>query len=126
MNNNQRWTQYLEALNIYFAREGHSRVPASHEETLGDGTTINLGSWVGYVRQRKRAGLLSETRILDIEKVPGWEWGPLRPGPTADTKRNAEIMALRAQGVSLQRIGDEFGLSRQRVHQIVRLLTPAP
>jgi DNA-directed RNA polymerase sigma subunit (sigma70/sigma32) len=34
-------------------------------------------------------------------------------------------MALRSQGISLQRIGDMFGLSRQRVHQIVRLHAPA-
>jgi hypothetical protein len=122
MNNTEKWNQYIEALNAYVERVGHSRVPAGHEETLGDGTTINLGSWVGYVRQRQRAGLLSPERTETLSSIPGWTWGPLRPGPTADTKRNAEIMALRAQGVSLQRIGDEFGLSRQRVHQIVQLL----
>lgn len=122
MNNTERWNQYLAALNNYTARTGHARVPASHIEVMPDGTAVNLGAWVGYTRQRQRAGLLSSERVATLSAVPGWEWGPLRPGPAADTTRNAEIMNLRSQGVSLQRIGDEFGLSRQRVHQIVRLL----
>ena len=118
MTNEDRWNQYLSALNAYVAREGHARVPASHSERL-DGTVVNLGAWVGYIRQRKRTGLLSQARVDMISAVPGWEWGPLRPGPTADAERNTEILTLRTQGVSLQRIGDQFGLSRQRVHQIV-------
>lgn len=124
MNNTIRWNLYLEALQQYVNRTGHARVPSSHTETFGDGTTVNLGAWVGYVRQRQRAGLLSPERVETLSNVPGWEWGPLRPGPQADTVRNNEIMSLRSQGISLQRIGDQFGLSRQRVHQIVRLLTP--
>lgn len=118
MTNEERWNQYLAALNAFSAREGHARVPASHVEKM-NGTAVNLGAWVGYIRQRKRAGLLPQSRIDAISAVPGWEWGPLRPGPTADAERNAQILTLRSQGVSLQRIGDEFGLSRQRVHQIV-------
>ena len=118
MTNEERWSQYLSALNAYATREGHARVPASHVEHL-DGSPVNLGAWVGYIRQRKRAGLLPQSRVAAIDAVPGWEWGPLRPGPTADAERNAQILTLRSQGVSLQRIGDEFGLSRQRVHQIV-------
>lgn len=124
MNNTERWNQYLEALNLYTQRTGHARVPASHVEHIPDGTVVNLGAWVGYIRQRQRAGLLSPERTAALGAVPGWEWGPLRPGPVADTVRNAQIMSLRSQGISLQRIGDQFGLSRQRVHQIVRLLTP--
>ncbi len=125
MNNTERWNQYLEALNLYTLRTGNARVPASHIEHIPDGTVVNLGAWVGYIRQRQRAGLLSPERTAVLGAVPGWEWGPLRPGPTADTVRNAQIMTLRSQGISLQRIGDQFGLSRQRVHQIVRLLAPA-
>jgi hypothetical protein len=120
MTNQERWTRYITALNAYVSRTGNARVPASHTETLGDGTAVMLGAWVGYLRQRKRAGLLPEARIAEIDTVPGWEWGPLRPGPSADHARNAEILTLRSQGISLQRIGDQFGLSRQRVHQIVR------
>jgi len=119
MKNEDRWNQYLTALEAFSTREGHARVPASHVERLDDGAVVNLGAWVGYIRQRKRAGLLPQTRVDAISAVPGWEWGPLRPGPTADAARNKEILTLRSQGVSLQRIGDQFGLSRQRVHQIV-------
>ena len=120
MTNTERWSRYLTALHHYATRTGNARVPASHTETLEDGSPVALGAWVGYVRQRYRAGLLSVERATQLADVPGWEWGPLRPGPVADHLRNAEILTLRSQGVSLQRIGDQFGLSRQRVHQIVR------
>lgn len=125
MTNTDRWNNYIEALTLYSNRTGHSRVPASHIEHLGDGTTVNLGAWVGYIRQRQRAGLLSPERKETLGTIAGWEWGPLRPGPVADTVRNSQIMFLRSEGISLQSIGDQFGLSRQRVHQIVRLLAPA-
>lgn len=126
MKNQQKWNQYLTALDAYVQRTGHARVPASHVETIEDGTRINLGTWVGYVRQRERAGLLSAERASTLTSFPGWEWGPLSPGPSPDVARNTEILTLRSQGVSLQRIGDQFGLSRQRVHQIVRSSTPQP
>jgi hypothetical protein len=120
--NRQRWNQHLEALHTYLAREGHSRVPATHTETItrsGTHETVALGTWVSYARQRYRAGKLSPARIADLTGLPGWEWGPLRPGPSADELRNAEIMAMRQNKASLREIGDAFGLSRQRVHQIV-------
>jgi hypothetical protein len=121
MTNNERWSRYIEALHNYATRTGNARVPASHIELTNDGT-LNLGSWVAYVRQRYRAGLLSTDRANDLAAVPGWEWGPLQPGPAADHLRNAEILTMRAQGISLQKIGDQFGLTRQRIHQIVRSL----
>ena len=52
MNNTERWNQYLEALNLYTQRTGNARVPASHIEHIPDGTVVNLGAWVGYIRQR--------------------------------------------------------------------------
>lgn len=126
MNNDDRWNHYITALNTYTARTGHARVPATHTETLNAGspdtTDVRLGSWVAYVRQRYRSGLLSVDRANQLAGLPGWEWGPLRPGPSADHGRNMKIRTLRAEGVSLQKIGDEFGLSRQRVHQIVKAM----
>lgn len=120
MDNTTRWNTYLDALTQFTRREGHARVPTGHIETLDNGTAVNLGAWVGYVRQRKRAGLLSPDRISSLDTVPGWLWGPLRPGPVTDEQRNSRIAEMRSAGLSLQKIGDEFGLSRQRVHQIVR------
>lgn len=119
MTNTERWSRYINALRLYAAIHGNARVPASYIQ-VADGGTTNLGSWVAYVRQRYRAGLLSVDRANDLASVPGWEWGPLQPGPSADHLRNAEIITMRSQGVSLQKIGDQFGLTRQRVHQIVR------
>ncbi len=119
MTNNERWERYIEALNRYVQRTGNARVPAQHTEVFDDGTSVKLGPWVGYVRTRYRAGLLSVERAQSLASIPGWEWGPLRPGPAADAMRNAQILTLRSQGVSLQKIGDQFGLSRQRIHQIV-------
>ncbi len=120
MDNTTRWNTYLDALTQFTSREGHARVPTGHIETLPNGAAINLGAWVGYVRQRKRAGLLSPDRVASLDTIPGWLWGPLRPGPVTDEQRNRRIAQMRSAGLSLQKIGDEFGLSRQRVHQIVR------
>lgn len=118
MTNDERWSRYLTSLRLYVAEHSHARVPASYVQHQENGT-INLGSWVAYVRQRYRAGLLSVARAAELADVPGWEWGPLQPGPAADHERNDAILTLRSQGVSLQKIGDQFGLTRQRVHQIV-------
>ena len=119
MNNTDRWNNYIEAITTYDTRTGHARVPASYFEVLGNGTIVNLGAWVGYVRQRQRAGLMSAERKAQLDAVPGWTWGPLRPGPITDTERDNQIITLRSTGVSLQKIGDQYGLSRQRIHQIV-------
>jgi hypothetical protein len=120
MTNETRWNRYHTALQQYVTRTGTARVPSNHTETIDGGATVALGSWVGYVRQRQRAGLLPNNRIEALNQIPGWFWEALRPGPPTDTARDSEIIALRQQGVSLQEIGDRFGLSRQRVHQIVK------
>jgi len=119
MDNTTRFTNYISALRQFSSRNGNCRVPAVHIEIVG-GMEIALGAWVGYVRQRKRKNQLSEQRIVALEKVPGWEWGPLRPGPATDIPRNVKIHELRAAGASLSQIADEFDLSRQRIHQIVK------
>lgn len=119
MDRQTKWNTYLGALDAFVAREGHGRVPASHVERTEDGA-VALGSWVAYMRQRKRAGRLTPERENVLSGVPSWEWGPLRPGPSTDRVRNVQILNLRDQGISLQKIGDSFGLSRQRVHQIIR------
>ena len=94
-------------------------MPAIHVEIL-DGTEITLGAWVGYVRQRYRKNQLSDERAAGLQAIPGWQWGPLKPGPATDRNRNTEIHQMRAAGHSLRQIADKFDLSRQRVHQIVK------
>lgn len=105
---------FLTALDAYVEREGTARVPTEHIES-----GVRLGPWVSSVRQRYHQGKLSEDLVTALESRPGWQWGPLRPGPEAMTDRNTEIRQLRAAGMSLKEIGERFDLSRQRVHQIV-------
>lgn len=116
--NSDRWANHFDALQQYVARTGNALVPSSHVELHKD-TTIPLGAWVGYMRQRNRAGLLSETRTNLLQSLHGWSW-KLNPGPAIDTQRDAEIVKLRNDGASLQTIADEFNISRQRVHQITK------
>jgi len=119
MDNKTRFSIYLSALRAFQARNGHCRVPSLHVEII-DGKEVSIGAWVGYVRQRHRKNQLSEEMTRELSRIPGWEWGPLKPGPATDIPRNNRIHELRAAGASLSQIADEFDLSRQRVHQIVK------
>lgn len=118
MNNTDRFILYVTALVQYAAKHGAPDVPALHIEIV-DGKEVRLGAWVGYVRQRQRNGKLAADRVNALNQIPGWQWGPLKPGPRTNNQRNSEIMSRRAAGESLQRIATDFGLSRQRIHQIV-------
>jgi len=119
MDNTTKFETYKNALKQFSAREDHCLVPAIHIEIF-EGKEIFLGVWVGYVRQRKKKNQLSEKRIIELEELPGWNWGPLKPGPATDKNRNKNILDMRAAGKSLRQIADEFDLSRQRIHQIVK------
>ena len=118
MNHSEKFLQHIRALNQFRVREGHCGVPATHIEHFGD-KDIRLGNWVNYTRQRYRKGELPRDRARSLEMFPGWEWGPLRPGPHRKDARDAEIRQARMRGQSLSQIADNFRLSRQRVHQIV-------
>lgn len=115
---------YLAALENYVTREGHTRVPIDCIERIfreGVPETIRLGYWVSYMRSRKRAGFLSEDKIEAVNAASNgqFEWGPLKPGPKKDQSRDQQIRELRSAGVSLTKIGEQFGVTRQRVHQII-------
>ena len=119
MDNTTKFNIYLQALEQYIAREGNSKIPASHVEKI-ENSEIALGAWAGYIRQRYRKNLLSESRAQRLEQVGGWQWGPFQPGPATDAVRNERIRNMRESGKSLREIADEFDLSRQRVHQIIK------
>lgn len=119
MDNKTRFEIYVKALNQFSSREGHCRVPAIHIE-IYEGKEISLGAWVGYIRQRNKKNQISVDRVSTLGQVPGWEWGPLKPGPATDAQRNGNILQMRASGHSLRQIADHFDLSRQRIHQIVK------
>lgn len=119
-----RFEKHIGALQNFAVREGHCNVPYVHVE---DG--IQLGRWVAYVRSRRRKDLsgtsghsghqlLSDRYVEALDRVPGWSWEARRPGPAPKTDRNAEIRALRKQGVSLGMIAETYGLSKQRIHQL--------
>ena len=117
--NQDRWERNFSALAQFVAREGNALVPAAHVE-LYEGRNTPIGAWVGYMRQRNRAGMLPTERKQKLESLTGWQWGPLRPGPASNTDRDNKILEMRSQGVSLQVIAQSVGVSRQRVHQIAR------
>jgi DNA-binding NarL/FixJ family response regulator len=119
MDNSSRFEMYKNAIIEFSKREGHCLIPAVHVEVI-NGKEIFLGAWVGYARQRKKKNQISGSRALELESIPGWTWGPLKPGPTTDNNRNSNILKMRAAGNSLRQIADEFELSRQRIHQIVK------
>ena len=113
----ERWARNLAALDAYIAEHGDALVPAAHVQMIGD-ESVSLGPWVGYVRQRYRHGNLAPERAAALSERQGWEWGPLRPGPSADAHRNDEIRVLRSQGWTLRSLAERFNLSRQRIYQI--------
>lgn len=112
-----RWDHHYAALQQYTARAGTSRVASSHREDF-DGSSVPIGAWASTQRQRHRLGFLPADRAVLLEQLPGWEWGPFRPGPPERRERNDEIRRLRAEGVTLAAIGERFGITRQRVLQI--------
>ena len=119
MDNVTRFERYLAALQQFISREHHGRVPSNHVEII-DGTDIFLGAWVSYVRQRRRQNKLKQEFIVRLETIPEWTWGPLKRGPKRKIERNEKIIDMRSQGHSITQISDEFNISRQRVHQIVK------
>ncbi len=123
MNHNTRWKKHYDALVTYSERYGDALVPSGHVEFVGSGEEINLGNWVSYMRTRYRQDALSSERISLLEGIATWDWGPVRPGPKSRDiviERNSTIVARHKQGDSLSNIAKEYGLSRQRIHQIVK------
>ena len=116
----RRFDDNIEALRKYAATHGTCAVPHTYRHTYPDGSSILLGRWVAYLRGRRAMGALTPDRIAALEAIPGWSWEPRRPGPKGETARNAEIKTLRAAGASLGSLAETYGLSRQRIHQIVQ------
>jgi len=123
MNHNIRWIKHYNALLTYTERYGDALVPSGHVEFIDSGEEVNLGNWVSYMRTRYRQNALSNERVCLLEEIPSWDWGPVRPGPKSRDivlERNQVIKSRHQKGDSLSCIAREYGLSRQRIHQIVR------
>jgi hypothetical protein len=120
MDNTAKFNLYTRALEQYIQKNGNSKIPAAHIEEY-ENQKINLGAWAGYIRQRYRKNKLAQSRIEKLETISGWSWGPFQPGPATDLGRNEQIRLMRFERrMSLREIADEFDLSRQRVHQIIK------
>lgn len=119
---NERWQEHLAALQQYTNRTGSALVPSNHVEVY-EGRNIALGAWVAYNRQRHRNGTLSADRITTLASFTGWKWEKQQPGRRYDKERDDRIVERYKSGVPAKSLADEFGLSRQRVHQIVRRTT---
>lgn len=111
------WRRNIEALRIWTITTGDPMAPINTTVTH-DGEEVRLGSFVAYVRQRYRDGLLEESRVNELEQLAGWTWGGLRPGPRGHAARNEQIRQLRREGVTLEELAEQFQMSRQRIHQI--------
>ncbi len=64
----EQWEEGFAALQKFYQREGHSRVPKGHQE-FG----LNLGSWVAHRRREKEGLTTDQTRRLDSL---GFSWDP--------------------------------------------------
>lgn len=115
----ERWQEHFNALRQYTDRTGNALVPTTHVEIFG-GKNIALGAWVAYNRQRQRAGTLPQGRVDALSSLTGWKWEKQQPGRRYDKNRDEVIISRYENGTSAKDLAKEFGLSRQRVHQIVR------
>ena len=118
MKTSEKWARNIKALEKFVAEHGHARVPAASRVEV-DGIIVALGSWVSYLRVKHKTGTLAIDKKAQLETFPSWTWGPCKPGPLGDAERDGAMLLAREQGRSLQSIADEYGLSRQRVHQIL-------
>lgn len=115
----RRFDDNIEALRAYAAAHGTCAVPHTFRHRFPDGSSILLGRWITYLRGRRALDALSADRIAALEAIPGWSWEPRTPGPKGEVARNREIRTLRAAGATLGSLAETYGLSRQRIHQIV-------
>lgn len=121
MTSTSKWDKNIDALRDFVDKHGSALVPTAHKHEF-DSRTVSLGAWVSYLRIKYRGGLISPDKISQLESFPGWSWGPCKPGPLGNPDRDSKMIEMRTNGSSLQTIGDEYGLSRQRVHQILNRL----
>jgi hypothetical protein len=122
MNKSQiKWDLYVRALRDFVSTNNHSEVPSGFVYEI-NGHSLKLGAWVGYIRARGRANNLSTEKYEELSSVSTWFWYQRKPGPYGDKNRDISIHEARKSGKSLQSIANEWDLSRQRVHQIVRRL----
>ena len=114
------WNVYVRALRQYAERTGSANPPRAHIEDVDGIGQINLGAWCSYIRRRNTMGRLPEERRKEVESVTGWSWSV---APQRNIQRENEIMHLRKEKkMTLREIAGQYGISRQRVHAVLRKL----
>ena len=93
-------------------------MPRTHVENTETGE-VRLGAWVSYVRHRQRKGHLSVVQIQELATFPNWHYEALPAGRTGDSARDTAILARSEDGARVRELSQEFGLTRQRIHQII-------
>jgi hypothetical protein len=67
----KNWSEKLELLREYSARNGHICVPSNYVTEDG----FKLETWVRVQRYKHKKGNLSAEKRQALEKIPGWKWG---------------------------------------------------
>ncbi len=103
-----------EAFVKFKQENGSGYVPVS-ATIQHNGATLKIGTWAANVRYRAKQGTLSPQNKATLDGL-GFQWEAASRGNTA---RVAEMRADREAGLSLQKIGEKHGITRQRVFQIL-------
>jgi hypothetical protein len=119
MDHETRWNTKYQLLLDYTTQHGNALVGTKYVHHTPTGE-VPLGHWVSNQRVKYRAGKLSPERAALLAGLPGWNWGPLLRGRRSKPERDAQVRDLRTQGLSLAQIADRMGVTRQRIHQILR------
>jgi len=116
-----KWKINLAALQEYIRLNGAADPPRSAVVELPAVGVVRVGEWVRLVRRRGRDGMLSVGERGSVERLTGWSWESPRPvGGIALVDRNAEMVRRVDAGESLASVASNYGVTRQRVHTIVR------
>ncbi|GAA6278448.1 DEAD/DEAH box helicase family protein [Enterocloster bolteae] len=67
------WDIYIKALEQYKEREGDCLVPGKHVEVIEGGMKVKLGYWVARIRLIKDNNLLTNEKIIKLNKM-GFCW----------------------------------------------------
>lgn len=119
-----RFERNVELLKQFVSEHGHCNV-ALATTVMAGADEVKLGRWVGYMRTQHKREKLDRYRIATLEAVPGWNWETRRSGPEPkQVERDNEIRSLRRQGITLELIAYNYGLSKQRVAQLCEGIKP--
>lgn len=105
----------VEAFVKFKQENGSGYVPVS-ATIQHNGTTLKIGTWAANVRYRAKQGTLNPQNKATLDGL-GFQWEATSRG---NAQRIADMKADREAGLSLDKVGKKYGITRQRVHQILK------